>query len=64
MYREVGLMQVVEILRRWQAGDSARTIARATGAARNTVGKYLEEAQRLGIERQGAPPEETRRVGR
>src|SRR3990172_11464395 len=56
MYREVGLMQVVEILRRWQAGDSARTIARATGAARNTVGKYLEEAQRLGIERQGAPP--------
>ena len=56
MYREVGLMQVVEILRRWQAGDSARTIAKATGVARNTVGKYLEEAQRLGLERQGAPP--------
>lgn len=56
MYREVGLMQVVEILRRWQAGDSARTIAKATGVARNTVGRYLEEAQRLGLERQGAPP--------
>ena len=56
MYREVGLMQVVEILRRWQAGDSARTIARSTGIARNTVGKYLEEAGRLGLARQGAPP--------
>ena len=56
MYREVGLMQVVEILRRWQAGDSARAIAQATGLARNTVAKYLEEAQRLGLERQGAPP--------
>jgi transposase len=58
MYREVGLMQVVEILRRWQAGESARAIAKATGLARNTVGKYLEEAQRLGLGRQGAPPDD------
>jgi len=56
MYREVGLMQVVEILRRWQAGGSARTIARAMGLARNTVGKYLREAERLGISRQGPAP--------
>lgn len=56
MYREVGLMQVVEILRRWQAGESARAIAKATGIARNTVGKYLDEAECLGIARQGAPP--------
>ena len=55
MYREVGLMQVVEILRRWQAGESARTIARATGLARNTVGKYLAEARRLGLSPQGTP---------
>ncbi len=55
MYREVGLMQVVEILRRWQAGESARTIAQATGLARNTVGKYLEEARRLGVSPQGTP---------
>ena len=56
MYREVGLMQVVEILRRWQTGDSARAIARATGLARNTVGRYLDEAQRLGVVRHGPPP--------
>jgi transposase len=48
-------MQVVEILRRWQAGDSARTIAQATGLARNTVAKYLKEARRLGVSRQGPP---------
>ena len=39
-FREVGLMQVADILRRWQAGDSARVIARGTGLARDTVGKY------------------------
>ena len=33
MYREVGLMQVVEILRRWRAGESARAIAVALGLA-------------------------------
>jgi transposase len=52
-YREVGLMQVADILRRWQAGDSARTIARGTGLARDTVRKYLHAAQRLGLTPQG-----------
>src|SRR6266536_1741955 len=56
MYREVGLMQVVEILRRWRAGESARTIAQAMGLARNTVGKYLREARHLGLSPQGPPP--------
>ena len=56
MYREVGLMQVVEILRRWQAGDSARVIARGMGLARDTVRKYLREAERLGITPQGPAP--------
>lgn len=53
MYREVGLMQVAEILRRWRAGESARAIAQATGLARNTVGKHLAEAQRLGLSAHG-----------
>jgi transposase len=55
-FREVGLIQVADILRRWQAGDSARTIARGTGLARDTVGKYLHEARRLGLTPQGPPP--------
>jgi transposase len=56
MYREVGLMQVVEILRRWQAGDSARVIARGMGLARDTVRKYLREARRLGLTAHGPAP--------
>jgi len=49
-------MQVVDILRRWQAGGSTRTIAQAMGLARNTVGKYLREAERLGVSREGPAP--------
>ncbi|MGH2608688.1 MAG: IS21 family transposase [Tepidiformaceae bacterium] len=49
-------MQVTDILRRWQAGDSARAIALGTGLARDTVGKYLHEARRLGLTAQGPPP--------
>lgn len=55
-YREVGLMQVVEVLRRWQAGEGARAIARGTGLARDTVRKYLRAAERLGLSVHGPPP--------
>jgi transposase len=55
-FREVGLIQVVDVLRRWQAGDSARAIARSTGLARDTIGKYLREARRLGLTPHGPPP--------
>jgi len=48
-YREVWGVQVVEVIRRWQAGESERAIARATGLARNTVGKYIRMAVAAGI---------------
>lgn len=34
-------MEVIEVVRRWQAGESQRGIARATGLSRNTVEKYV-----------------------
>jgi transposase len=55
-YREVGLMQVVEVLRRWQTRESVRSIVRGTGLARNTVRKYVREARRLGLRPGGPPP--------
>lgn len=48
-------MQVVEVLRRWQAGESARGVARGTGLARDTVRKYLREARQLGLRPHGPP---------
>ncbi len=43
-YREITMQDVREILRRRQAGQSARQIARETGLDRKTVGRYLQEA--------------------
>ena len=63
-YREKCRMEIVELVRRWQAGEAdrrppcGRQRARQTGMARATVGKYLTAAQALGVERSGAPPTE------
>jgi len=41
-------MEVIEVVRRWQAGESQRRIAQATGLSRNTVEKYLRVAREAG----------------
>jgi|SRR5579859_3542390 len=55
-YRELSRMEIVEVVRQWQAGVSQRGIARATGLARETVKKYLAAAGRLGLSAHGPPP--------
>lgn len=57
-FREVHRMQVIEVIRRWQAGDSQRGIARAIGLSRNTVDKYIRAAQEAGVRQDGEPPGE------
>jgi transposase len=57
-YRELSRMEIVEVVRRWQAGESQRGIARATGLARETVSKYLAAAGTLGLLANGPPPNE------
>ncbi len=49
-------MQVIEVIRRWQHGDSQRAIARATGLSRNTVEKYIRAAVAAGLSQDGDPP--------
>ena len=39
-YREVPRMEIGEVIRRWQAGQSRRQIAASTGLSRDTVAKY------------------------
>jgi transposase len=57
-FREVHRMQIREVIRRWQAGESARAIARASGLARNTVDKYLRLSVASGIKQDGELPGE------
>ena len=57
-YREVSRMDIVEIIRRWQAGTGQQRIASGTGLFRNTVRKYMAAAKAVGIARNGPPPEE------
>src|SRR5262245_15748383 len=71
-YRELGMVQVREVLRRWLAGEGVRAIARAAGVDRKTIAAYVRSAVVMGIQRGGAPPTDeqltalatTRRPGR
>ena len=40
-YRELGMVEVREILRRWLGGDGVRAIARGTGLDRKTIAAYV-----------------------
>lgn len=50
-YRELTMIEVREVLRRWQAGQGVRRIARETGLDRKTVRRYEEAAEKAGAER-------------
>lgn len=65
-YRELTVVEVREILRRYRAGERLRAISRATGADRKTVREYVRVAQALGLEPGGGPltPELVEAVGR
>ena len=62
-YREVYRVQIVEVIRRWQLGESQRAIARATGLSRNTVERYVRAAVAAGVSQGGEPPGEEMLVG-
>ena len=57
-YKEVFRVEIQEVIRRWQAGESRRHIASGTGLSKNTVGKYISSAQALGMCHDGPAPGE------
>jgi hypothetical protein len=57
-YRELHRMEIEEVVRRWQAQESQRAIARATVLARETVKRYLAAAISLGLSATGPPSSE------
>ena len=57
-YREVRVVDYVEVVRRWLAGDGIRSVARGTGLDRKTVRRILRAAERLGLKPGGPVPDE------
>ena len=55
-YRELGVIEVREVLRRFCLGEGVRPIARGTGSDRKTVAKYVAAAVALGLQRGDPPP--------
>ena len=51
MFREIRVHEVVEMLRRWQAGQGLRTIEAAVGVDRKTVRRYVDAAVAAGLTR-------------
>ena len=52
-YRELTMIEVKEVLRRWSAGQGDRRIGRETGTDRKTIARYTDAAERLGLARGG-----------
>jgi transposase len=55
-YRELGVIEIREVLRRFCVGESLRAIARGTGSDRKTVAKYVAAAVSAGLRRGDASP--------
>ena len=53
--RMFAVVDVVELFRHWQAGDSVSQMARALGLDRKTVRKYAGRAAEAGMAPGGAP---------
>jgi transposase len=50
-YRELTMIDVREVLRRWAAGQATRKIARETGTDRKTIDRYVDAVHTLGVTR-------------
>ena len=52
-YKEVHRVEISEVIRRWQAGNSQRSTATGTGLSRETVRRHLAAAQEAGVAQEG-----------
>ena len=55
-YKEVSRVDIAEVIRRWQKGNSQRHIATGTGLARDTVRRYLEAVREAGVVQERPAP--------
>ena len=57
-YREVGVMDTDQVIRRWLAGEKIRAIARSTGLDRNTIRRMVHAAEEVGVQRETPWPDD------
>jgi hypothetical protein len=57
-FREVGMTDIDQVIRRWLAGEKIRAIARSTGTDRNTVRRIVRLAEEGGIRGETPWPDE------
>src|SRR5690625_4713463 len=57
-YNPQGIMNIYEIIRRWHSGHTISAIATSLTLDRKTVRRYINSAQKAGITRQDALPDE------
>ena len=55
-YKEVFRVEIAEVIRRWQSGESLRHVAAGTELSKDTVAKYISAAEALGVARDGPHP--------
>lgn len=53
-FRELTMIEVREVIRRWQANQGMREVARETGLDRKTVRRYVDVLRELGVARDAA----------
>ncbi len=61
-YREVRLIDVTEVIRRWLSGESIRAIARATGLDRKTIRRLVTAVEQTGLKPEDPCPDDSRLV--
>jgi transposase len=59
-YREVRMMDIDQVIRRWLAGEKIRAIARSTGSDRNTVRRIIRLAGEVGMGQATPWPDESK----
>ena len=62
-YREIGMWEILEVLRRVHRGERQRAVARATGHSRSTIRRYVAAARELGWAPLLVEPDEALAVG-
>ena len=56
-YREVGIMDIDQVIRRWLGGEKIRAIARSTSLDRNTIRRIVRVAEEVGVQRETPCPD-------